>query len=44
MSMMQGKPCSLDARDISKAGNFPSLRMLTVARSLARAQREVKEK
>lgn len=46
MSLMQGKPCSLfpGARDIPRAGNFPGLRMLVEAQTLAKAWREVKEK
>lgn len=46
MSLMQGKPCSHspDAWDIPRAGNFPGLRMLMEAQTLAKAWREVKEK
>lgn len=46
MSLMQGKPCSLfpGARDIPRAGNFPGLKMLVEAQTLAKAWREVKEK
>lgn len=42
---MQGKPCSLspNAWDIPRAGNFPDLRMLMEAQTLAKTRREVKE-